>query len=97
MDWKELIGIFGTLFGIFGIVYGFSRDKKGDNTEAGEQKGIILSELGYIKSGIEDIKAEQREQRKINSEVYARLSAVEVSCKQAHKRLDQYDRKEERE
>jgi hypothetical protein len=43
----------------------------------------MLTELGYIKSGVDDIKAEQREQRKINTEFYSRLAAVEGSAKQA--------------
>lgn len=48
----------------------------------------VLSEIGYIKSGVDDIKAEQREQRKTNTEFVSRLTAVEASAKQAHKRID---------
>lgn len=48
----------------------------------------VLSEIGYIKSGVDDIKAEQREQRKTNTEFVSRLTAVEASTKQAHKRID---------
>jgi hypothetical protein len=38
--------------------------------------GVMLTELGYIKSGVDDIKAEQREQRKINTEFYSRLALL---------------------
>ena len=48
----------------------FSRNKKADDSSEGKQNGIILTEIGYIKGGIDDIKMEQREQRKVNTEVY---------------------------
>ena len=44
-----------------------------------------MTEIGYIKSGIDDIKAEQREQRNTNTQFLERLTAVEASAKQAHK------------
>jgi len=49
----------------------------------------LLSDIGYIKSGVDDIKSEQKEQRKTNIEVVSRLTAVEESAKQAHKRIDE--------
>lgn len=41
-----------------------------------------------VKGGIDDVKAEQREQRKTNTDFVGRLVSVEASAKQAHKRLD---------
>lgn len=55
----------------------------------GVQDGTILTELGYIKSGVEDIKKKQAEQDKQHLEVVTRLSAVEVSARQAHHRIDE--------
>ena len=49
----------------------------------------MLSDIGYIKAGVDDIKSEQKEQRKTNMEVVARLTAVEESARQAHKRIDE--------
>lgn len=66
----------------------FRRNQKKDDTDEGSSKGTIISELGYIKGGVEDIKAEQREQRKTNTDFIERLVGVEVSAKQAHKRID---------
>lgn len=91
MSWEAVLGIIGTLVGIAGGLCGISRNKRTDDTENGRQSGVILSELGFIKSGVEDIKAEQREQRKINTEVYSRLTSVEASAKQAHKRIDRWE------
>jgi len=69
----------------------FSRNKKKDDSDDGKAAGTILTELGYIKGGIDDVKAEQREQRKTNTEFVTRLTAVEESAKQAHKRIDRME------
>ena len=58
-------------------------DRKG-----GQQLGTVLTELGYIKSNTDEIKTEQREQRKTNTAVEGRLAAVEASAKSAHHRID---------
>jgi hypothetical protein len=89
------LGTIGTIFGIVGVILSvvfaylaFSRGKKKDDEGQGQQLGTIQSDLGYVKSGIDDIKAEQREQRDINVSLTSRVTAVEESTKQAHKRID---------
>lgn len=57
----------------------------------------MATEIGYIKANTDEIKAEQKEQRKTNVEVVTRLTAVEASAKQAHKRLDAFESRERRE
>ena len=91
MEW----GTLGTIFGIVGVILSavfaylaFSRNKKKDDEGQGQQLGTIQSDLGYVKAGIDDIKTEQREQRNINMATTSRLTAVEESTKQAHKRID---------
>lgn len=59
---------------------------------AGKQDGTMLTEIGYIKANTDEIKAEQKEQRKTNSEYAQRLTAVEESAKSAHKRIDEIER-----
>ena len=82
--------------GVLGVLT-FSRNKAKDDKHEGQQNGQMLTELGYIKSGIDDIKTEQREQRRINTEHATKLAAVEASAKQAHKRLDHMEGRGERE
>ena len=85
-NWISLI------VGAAGIAFGLAtyfRNKKHDDTEEGAKSGTILSDIGYIKAGVDDIKSEQKEQRKTNIEVVARLTAVEESTTQAHKRIDE--------
>lgn len=81
-------GIAGVLFGIVTLF----RNKKQDDDKQGRESGTILSDIGYIKAGVDDIKTEQKEQRKTNIELVSRLTAVEESAKQAHKRIDELKR-----
>lgn len=64
------------------------RTKAKDDKSDGAQSATVLVELGTIKGGIQDIKDEQKAQRETNVEVLQRLTAVEESSKQAHKRID---------
>ena len=66
----------------------FSRQKAKADKSEGRQDGVVLTEIGYIKSGIDDIKLEQREQRKTNNDLRERMAKVEASALQAHHRLD---------
>lgn len=84
--------IISLVVGAAGIVFGLVtlfRNKKHDDTQEGRTSGTILSDIGYIKAGVDDIKTEQKEQRKTNIELVSRLTAVEESTKQAHKRIDE--------
>ncbi len=91
--------IVGIIVGIAGAVFGivtFLRNKKGDDEADGKRDGVVLTELGYIKSGVDDIKRKQDRQEEQNMQFVARLSAVESSAKQAHKRIDRIEGIEER-
>ena len=88
------IGVICTLIGLIISYAVFSRNKAKDDKGEGQQIGQVNSDVGYITSGIDDIKTEQREQRKINTELFSRMTAVEASAKQAHKRLDHIEERE---
>jgi len=77
---------------IFGYI-AFVRNRDSDKQKEAKSAATILTELGYIKGGIDDVKAEQREQRKTNTEFVTRLTDVEASAKQAHKRLDHIEQR----
>ena len=92
MTTGTIVAIVGGIAGVlFGLVTLF-RNKKQDDTQQGRESGTVLSDLGYIKAGVDEIKSEQKEQRKTNIEFITRLSAVEESTKQAHKRIDELKR-----
>ena len=85
------LGIMGT---ICAIVFGyatFKRNKKIDDSTEGKESGTILTEIGYIKSGVDDIKRKQEKQDEHHIEVISRITAVEQSAKQAHHRIDRLE------
>lgn len=91
--------IIGIIVGVGGFVFGlvtFFRNKRSDDASEGRKDGTILTELGYIKSGVDDIKRKQEKQDEKNEKFAERLSSVEASAKQAHKRLDAMEGKAER-
>lgn len=98
------VAILSTVLGLIGtacaIAFGyatFKRNRKADDANEGERSGTVLTEIGYIKSGIDDIKRKQDRQDERNIEVITRMTAVEASAKQAHKRIDRLEGRVDRE
>lgn len=90
--------VLSVLSTVCAIVFGyaaFSRNKKKDSTDEGKQDGILLTEIGYIKSNTDSIMRKQEKQDEQHIQVVERLSAVESSAKQAHHRIDRIEKKEE--
>lgn len=92
--------VFTTVLGIGGtvctIVFGyiaFRRNNKNDDTAEGKKDGVLLTEIGYIKSGVDDIKRKQEKEDERHLKVVERLSVVESSAKQAHHRIDELQNK----
>lgn len=88
MEYVIPVGILCSGLGVAISYIMFSRSKTKEDKGEGQQTGIVLTELGYIKSSVDGLnkKLERMEDR--NLEFVERLSAVEASAKQAHKRLD---------
>lgn len=92
------LGILATVIGAVGavcaIVFGYTsykRNQKTDDSKSGKESGTLFTEIGYIKSGIDDIKRKQDKQDERLLQFSERLTAVEASSKQAHKRLDRLE------
>jgi hypothetical protein len=87
--------VLSAVFGVGGLVFGIItavRNKKTDDTKEAKEDGIILTELGYIKSGVDDIKHKQEQQEQQNIDFIKHIVAVEESTKQAHKRIDKLEK-----
>lgn len=95
MEWNIVVGAICTVLGAAISYATFSRNKGKDDKSDGRQIGTVLTELGYIKSNTDEIKAEQREQRKVNTNFEGRLASVEASTKSAHHRIDRLEGREE--
>lgn len=88
MDIAVMVSVIGGAAGvIFGIVTLF-RNKRKDDEAGGKRDGIVLTELGYIKSSVDDIKRKQDKQDEQTVNFLRELSEVKESAKSAHKRID---------
>jgi len=96
MSGADYLSLAGVVVAIVCSLAALLRNNKNDNREEAQKQGAILTELGYIKSGVDDIKAEQREQRQINTDVSNRLSALEIKADRAHSRIDRLERHEDK-
>lgn len=88
MSALEILGIVSSVCAIVFGYLAFSRNKKNDDKEDAKNDATLLTEIGYIKANTDEIKSEQKEQRKMNMDIERRLTSVEESAKQAHKRID---------
>ena len=85
----DILQVISTPLSIGIAVIGFMRTTKKDAKDDGAQVATMMSDIGYIKSGVDDVKAEQRTQRVWNEDMVVRMAKVEASAAQAHKRLDE--------
>lgn len=89
-----LSAILGVLGSVCAIAFGYAtykRNCKTDDANQGKESGTILTEIGYIKAGVDDIKRKQDKQDDRHVEIISRVTAVEASAKQAHHRLDRLE------
>ena len=92
MDYKDAITILSAVCAIVFAYLAFVRNKKADDKKAGSDEGMIMAEIGYIKANTDEIKLEQKEQRKSNLEFVSRLTQVETDLKNALVRINQIER-----
>ena len=69
--------------------FAFQRNRRKDNEETGRNNGVIASDIGYIKAGVDDLKRESKDTQRTVGELNERVTRVEESCKQAHHRIDE--------
>lgn len=90
-EWQ--IGILCTMAGLV-MSFIFSllthrRNEKNDIENASEGRGVLQSDVGYIKAGIDDLKRENKAVNLKIDTISERVTRIEESCKQAHKRIDE--------
>jgi len=87
-----LIGVTGT---VCGIIFGYIGYKKGlqkESSDSGREAGALKADMEYIKRRIDDVLLEQKDTNKSVNALAERVSKVEESAKQAHKRIDRIER-----
>jgi len=91
MTWTEFFKILA-IVGLILTVISFYAGRKTASRQEGVQDGTILTELGYLKSSMDDIKRRLDRQDDRDRDYVSRLTCVEESAKSAHKRIDQLHR-----
>lgn len=87
--WVAFISMGATALGVLISWLAFSRKNKKDLEKDGESRGVLASDIGYIKAGVDDLKRESRETRQEVRDIAERVTRCEESVKQAHKRIDE--------
>lgn len=87
--WMAFISVGAAALGVLISWLAFARKNKKDSERDGENRGVLASDIGYIKAGVDDLKRESRETRQDVRSLSDRVTRCEESCKQAHKRIDE--------
>jgi hypothetical protein len=91
MDFSAVLAIIAT---ISGIALGWLGRAKSLKTEIIQEAGsdaLQRADVDYIKRGVDDIRLEQRVQGQRIDALSERVTRVEESAKQAHKRMDRLE------
>lgn len=87
-------GLIAALGVISGIILGWSGRSQSIRKDLREEAGagaVLHTDVEYIKRGVDDIKVEIRVQGQKIDTLAERVTRVEESAKQAHKRLDRFE------
>lgn len=94
MDNGSIVAIIGVVGALSGIILGWlgrSRTVRQDTVAEASKDARLLTDMEYIKRGIDDVRIEQKSQGKRFDELTERVTRVEESAKQAHHRLNRLD------
>ncbi|SFC03122.1 hypothetical protein SAMN04488168_101512 [Bacillus sp. 491mf] len=72
--------------------FGYSLNKSKVIKSDGQQSAEMKAELGYIRKGVDDIRIDLKANEKQMQQLGERITRVEESTKQAHKRLDNLEK-----
>lgn len=88
MEWTVLVSIAAA---VSGIILGWTsrtRSFRQDLIQEAGADALQRADVDYIKRGVDDIRLEQRAQAQRVDVLSERVTRVEESAKQAHKRID---------
>lgn len=84
-----IVGVAGTLCSILFAYIAYQKGAKKDSYKDGDKDGTLKSDTQYIKRRVDDVLLEQRNINNTLSSHSERITRVEESSKQAHKRIDE--------
>jgi hypothetical protein len=89
------IGVLVAVLSLIVAYLGYQLNKSKEIKSDGQESAELKAELGYIRRGVDDIKIDLRANEKQMAALGERVTRVEESSKQAHKRLDAIENKGE--
>ena len=87
----EVISLAATLCALGISLTALVTARRKDTKADGAQSGTVLTEIGYIKAQMDRLNEALKELNARDRDYLERLTAVEASAKQAHKRLDKME------
>lgn len=90
MEWTAIVSVIAALSGIVLGWLGRSRTIRKDGAEDGE----LRASVNYIRQGVDDLRVEIRAAGQRYDVLAERVTRVEESAKQAHKRIDRIEGRE---
>ena len=89
----EVIAAIGTISAIFFAVISFMRTNKRETEDKATSIAVLNSDIGYVKSGIDDIKQKQTVSDSMLHDLTSKVTKAEDSAKSAHHRLDLHEQR----
>ena len=86
----SIIGVLGTCSSIFFAILAFRRNEKGDHKSEGKNEGVLISDVGYIKSSIDRIEKSMDKLEIRFSELEGRVIKAETNIANVSKNLDDH-------
>ena len=89
MDLGNLLTAGGLIVAALSLAVALRKDTRGDARSQGEQMAMLTS----ISNGVDDIRLEQRRMRDRADQQATELAECIASCKSAHHRIDEHERR----
>jgi hypothetical protein len=90
-DYTIWVGVLGTISTIGFSFLAYDKGKKKDCKDDGKSAGVLMSDIGYIKAGVDDLKRKQETTEDRHYALAERVTKVEESTKSAHHRIDKLE------
>ncbi|MER1959168.1 MAG: hypothetical protein ABS942_17430 [Solibacillus sp.] len=84
-----VFGAIGTFIGFLITIATFTRNRDKDVRSGAAEQAIINTKLDTINGGVESLRVDFKVEQKERAALSERVTRVEESAKQAHKRIDE--------
>lgn len=83
-----VISAIGVIAAVVTGFIGYQNGLKKNSSRNGEERGVLMTEIGYIKAGIDDIKTRQDRQDREYSDLKIEVAEIKRDLKTAFSRID---------